>query len=313
MNESPIGAPVTLHEMVFRKALPCRVLRVDCSLFPTDTYILESQSALRILLEPWLVGGSLAVLARQSSVDFLRVAYETCEVFRDSKVETITEVVPMAGALYYGLAEAFESVFGETPNRCFVGARRRHTPTGWATELAYKNFEAMPSSPLVLIGDTIATGGTIEKIISVTLERAPDTRAILVYSIAGGVTGVIRLRRVRERTGVPICVFLSNAVFGVDSNGTDMPWLHPATIVTPENRAKAVSSYGSDLGRRWCSVWDWGERAKQPTKHLRDLIRRCDMELNTCTDDRTRRVVGHIREQAVQALGNWSGLLALRR
>ncbi|MHA2379033.1 MAG: hypothetical protein ACXADS_07135, partial [Candidatus Thorarchaeota archaeon] len=107
------------------------------------TYIIESPGALQILLKPWLVGAELANSARDSSEHFLRAAYGTVEEFRNSTLDTITEVVPLAGALYYSLAEAFEAVFGETINRCFIGAKRHLTASGWVTDLSYLNFEAL--------------------------------------------------------------------------------------------------------------------------------------------------------------------------
>ena len=111
----------------------------------------------------------MAHAARKSSVDFLRIAFQLCPELSESNFESVTEVVPLAGALYYSIAEAFETVFGETVNRCFIGAKRHTTPSGWDTELAYLNFEALSPHPIVLIGDTIATGGTIERIVEAAL------------------------------------------------------------------------------------------------------------------------------------------------
>ncbi|MFQ5832372.1 MAG: hypothetical protein ACE5H4_06705 [Candidatus Thorarchaeota archaeon] len=279
-----------------------RVLQVKSPHLLPDTYIIESPSALQILLEPWMVGARLANFARESSADFLRIAYGLVPEVQDSTLDSVTEVVPLAGALYYSLAEAFEAVFGETINRCFIGAKRRLTPTGWVTELSYQNFEALTPKPLILIGDTIATGGTIEGIIEATLTHSSDVRAILVYSIAGGLKGALRMKQLADRIHVPMYSFFSNAIFGVEPNGTDMPWLNPGTIVSQEVRQTAENAYGPDLGRSWCSIWDWGDRSKHPLKHLHELLERCDLELSKETTNQTRSILERFKDETQKAL-----------
>ena len=300
LTEKSIALPkgIRLHQVKSAELLP-------------HTYIIESPSALQILLEPWSIGSRLANMARISSIDFLRAAYQICKELRDSSFETISEVVPLAGALYYSLAEAFAHVFGETINRCFVGARRHLTSTGWVTELSYENFEAMPSEPVILIGDTIATGGTIEGIVESTIKHSSDVRAIVIYSIAGGLVGAIRIKEMADALEIPTYLFYSNAIFGVEPNGTDMPWLHPGTIAIPETRAKAEAAYGPDLGRRWCSIWDWGDRAKHPLKHLRELSERCDTELESTDANETRLILKGIHDETNDAIEKWLSPLQL--
>jgi hypothetical protein len=292
-------------EEILSKAATSRVLRIDSEYLLPSTYIIESPSAMQILLEPWMVGARLANLARESSADFIRAAFDLVPELQEVSLSSFTEVVPLAGALYYKMAEAFACVFGETISRCFIGAGRHLTSTGWKTDLSYKNFEALPPSPVILIGDTIATGGTIESIIDATLSQASDVRAILVYAIAGGLLGAIRLKEMADKIEPPIYTFYSNAIFGVEANGTDMPWLHPGTIVTSETKQKAEEVYGSDLARRWCCIWDWGDRAKHPLRHLEELLERCDEELTGVLDDLTREKVTGFRRETMDALKRW--------
>ncbi len=278
------------------------MFHVKSQYLPPQTYLIESTSALEILLHPWIVGSRLASLARSSSMDFLQSAYHLCSQLRDSTLDSVTEVVPLAGSLYYNIAEAFEMLFGETINRCFIGAKRFLSTQGWTTHLAYENFEAMSSEPVIIIGDTIATGGTLERILESILAHVNRVKTVIVYSIAGGLMGAVRLAQLAERIDAPLYCFFSNAVFGVDSNGTDMPWLHPATIMSDEIRTLALGVYGPELGRRWCSVWDWGERAKQPTRHLLRLKLSCETELANTSDELTRSVLRRILAATESAL-----------
>jgi hypothetical protein len=276
-----------------------------------QTYIIESASALTILLKPWIVGSRLADAARASTVEFLHIAYRFVPELASATFEEVTEIVPLAGALYYSMAEAFEVVFGETVNRCFVGARRQLTPTGWITELSYENFEALSDRPIILIGDTIATGGTVERIIDATISRSNDIQAIIIYSIAGGILGAVRLKQIAQRVNIPIYSFFSNAIFGVEENGTDMPWLHPGTITSKANREIAKSAYGPILARRWCSIWDWGDRSKHPLKHLRELIERCQDELEDVQDKQTEETLTTIKKESEASLAQWKLQLSL--
>jgi hypothetical protein len=304
VDQETVRKSATIKEIP-SKAATSRVLRIDSEYLLPSTYVIESPSAMRILLEPWMVGARLANFARESSADFIRTAFDLVPELQEVSLSSVTEVVPLAGALYYNMAEAFACVFGETISRCFIGAKRHITPTGWKTDLSYKNFEALPPSPVILIGDTIATGGTIESIINATLSQASDVRVILVYAIAGGLLGAIRLKELADKIDLPIYTFYSNAIFGVEANGTDMPWLHIGTITTPEMRQKATNAYGVDLARRWCCIWDWGDRAKHPLRHLEELLERCDEELAGALDDLTREKVTGFRRETMDALKRW--------
>ena len=311
MDQARIKESTVLVEVDGLDASLPKTLRVTSEYLPRNTYIIESENALEILLKPWLVGAHLANHARESSVEFLKIAFHLCSELQESSIENVAEVVPLAGSLYYSLGEAFEEVFGETINRCFIGAKRRLTEKGWLTDLAYLNFEAMPSCPLIIIGDTVATGGTLEAIIRATLNNSPDTRSIILYSIAGGVVGATKVRALEESLDIPFYFFFSNAIFGVEENGTDMPWLHLGTITTKGTRRKAESVYGHHIGRRWCCVWDWGERAKQPLKHLRNLVERCDSELTEVSDTQTSAILNEMKEKTQETLDRWIRRLEL--
>lgn len=305
MDQAEINRNSELHRVEIESESQLRVFKVESEFLLDSTYIIESPSALNILIEPWLVGAELANQARNSTMDFLRVAYHIVPELKSARFSDIAEVVPLAGALYYSTAEAFEMVFGETINRCFIGAKRHPSALGWVTELSYMNFEALPDNPLIIVGDTIATGGTIEGILDAVMKETSNIQAIIVYSIAGGLSGAVRLKKYHERRKLPMYLFFSNAIFGVESNGTDMPWLHKGTITSPEMRERAILSYGPELGSRWCSVWDWGDRAKHPLRHLNELKERCERELDQGPDVVTGRILNSIMDETNKAIQRW--------
>ena len=279
-NQMRLRETSKLHKVdIDGRDLP-KVLKVR-SRYLKNTYLVDSPSAFRILTQPWLVGGSLANAARKCSTELLEVAYKLAPEFRSVSYDSVAEVIPLAGALYYQIGAAFQILFNESLNQCFIGAKRildSETKT-WKTSLSYLNFEAMPPSPLIIIGDTIATGGTIEQIITQTSEAADQPRAMILFSIAGSALGAYKLSQLASRFEFPCYIFFTCALFGVADNGTDMPWLHPATITTNENRMEILDTFGEQLGQEWCSVWDWGERAKYPQKHISELLKRTERYL----------------------------------
>lgn len=84
--------------------------------------------------------------------------------------------------------------------------------------------------------------------------------------------GVKLMKKVENMfNDVPVYMFLANAIFGLEDNGTDMPWLHHETITTPFILEKAVDNYGYYLAEKWCPIWDWGNRSNNPLRHLIEM------------------------------------------
>ncbi|MBD3353419.1 MAG: hypothetical protein GF364_18195 [Candidatus Lokiarchaeota archaeon] len=280
-----------------------RVFKVEGDFFSDHTYIFETPSGFQILSKPWLVGGSLAEAARQCSSEFLRIAFLLCPEFQTTTYHQITEVIPLAGALYYQIGQAFQILFHESLKQCFIGAKRviDEGSNEWITQLSYLNFEALPDNPVILIGDTIATGGTIERIIRTTNNYAQNPRAIILLSLAGSGIGAYKLSKLEDEFGFPIYLFFSNALFGVAENGTDMPWAHPATLTSKKNSESILKIYGPQLARDWCSIWDWGERAKDPQKHLRLLLNTTNAQLENESYRESFPILKHIKKNTLKA------------
>ncbi len=302
MNQEEIKTATRLVPVSSLSSTLPRVLHVQNPFLSKNLYIIESPAAFDILLKPWTIGRNLVRGARASSIEFLNVLYSISPEFRESTYNTVAEIVPLTGALYYGIAEAFEKVFDSALNRCFVGARRILKDEDWVTEFSYMNFEALPSKPVVLVGDTIATGGTIKKLLEMTLAERSDIRAMVVYSIAGGLKGALKLKELEEEMGIPLYIFFSNAIFGVEENGTDMPWLHPGTILSEERQKAVLEVYGEEIGRQFCCIWDWGERAKYPIKHLNTLSEEVARRLTRTSEPKSLEFLKKIQIKTEKAL-----------
>ncbi|MFW9996381.1 MAG: hypothetical protein ACFFD4_30340 [Candidatus Odinarchaeota archaeon] len=260
------------------KQLSASFYRIDDILLPENTFLLIEESAKAILLSPWITGLKLRDRARESSTSFLKALFKISSEFQGCKAINVVEIVPLAGSLYYDMNGAFANVFSHQLQMCFVGAKRYLKNGVWDTHMDYFNLEAMPDNPFILIGDTIATGGTIVRLLENILENLEKIRGVAIFTICGALEGGKRLKtiekKVREKKGEFYLVY-ANAAFGLAENGTDMPWLHKDTITIDILADEARNVYG-ELADKFCAVWDWGQRAKSPIAHLKEFLGICN-------------------------------------
>lgn len=263
-----------------------------------NTYVIKSNNALKIQLKPWISGRNLQYLAYKCSMEFLVAYYITSRKFKENTIKDIVELVPLSGSLFYDMPRAFAKIFNNSLSSCYVGASRfLDDNSDWQVKLNYFNLEAMSeSTKIIIIGDTIATGSTISGLLDTFIKKYPQLEEIAIFSIAGAIPGLERIENLENRNKIPIYCYFSNAIFGLAENGTDMFWKHQETIAPEDMLAKAIKSY-EDLTDKWCTVWDWGKRCKDPLSHLLELEERCQSEIvNYNKDNITYKKIQEIQE-----------------
>lgn len=77
-----------------------------------DTNIIDSEAAVRIVMEPYLVDEELLDLARTSARDFLKSAAEAIPAISDTSKVTILNI--LNGGKYYALESAWCAEFGQS-------------------------------------------------------------------------------------------------------------------------------------------------------------------------------------------------------
>jgi hypothetical protein len=276
------------------------IYQVSLASLPNQTYIYVSHPAKKILFNPWIAGVELKRAATDCCKEFLRLLSSLSALFLNMPVKHIYQVLPLTGSLFYGLDKAFESLFNVSLSQCFVGARRTQINGVWSTKISYINFEALQSPVYLLMADTIATGTTLEAVFSELKKHRPDVnvRGIAIFSIAGSLEGGKKIKNIiNQFPDAELIYIVTNALFGLEDNGTDMPWLHKDTISIQQLEPEILHMYGSILGKDWCSIWDWGERANRPQKHLKEVIEKIHQYRNKNLDDRTRYILSEIEEK----------------
>ncbi|MCG3218425.1 MAG: phosphoribosyltransferase [Candidatus Heimdallarchaeota archaeon] len=240
-------------------------------------YLIESIHARKILTNPFLGGPSLISLAKLAVKDCLEFFFNLKN--QPISLCSLAEVVPLSGSLTYDLMNAFYDLFGLPLKRNFVGIRRKQEDNGeWNVETSYTNFEGLTEDvEMVLIGDTIATGVTLSELIKMVQEKMNKPLEFVIISIAGTLSGSKKLVQIEKEQNIRFpgtklwCLF-TEAYFGLEENGTDMPINHPDSIACEELKKEALPSIGSYLSRHLCSILDWGKRTNAPKKHLLELL-----------------------------------------
>ena len=95
--------------------------------------------------------------------------------------------------------------------------------------------------------------------------------------------------------------FASEALFGLDKNGTDMPFFHKDTIIVPE-MIESLKNHPAVAKRVRCSIFDWGDRCKNPSNHYKKFIDYCNEAIKKEKDQNIREELTSIKEKAAVEL-----------
>ena len=251
-----------------------RLYRVRRNDLPSNTYIVSSPYSEKIHFNPTITDFDLSRLTVKSNEAFL-LAAKRLGVFNGAAVKNFCELILLTGGFYYHLNRAFYNVFRHSLPAGFLGVRRTFGKTPLA-RVSYENLEAVPSNNITLVGDTIATGATLQSSLPYYLQRAPRVKKLLIFSIAGALPGAQELAKlektIRKKYGTRLFVFFADAIFGLAENQTDMFYLHKDTIAPEISLQRARRRLGVRLGKEMCVIWDWGRRNKDPMGHLREVI-----------------------------------------
>ncbi|MCX8166406.1 MAG: hypothetical protein N3E37_00955 [Candidatus Micrarchaeota archaeon] len=260
---------------------------------PSSTYIMCSQASRDILYSPYLAGKELQEKMKEVSKNFFNVI-SGLGLLKNKKKQAMTELVFLAGGLYYYLNHGFKAIFDYALPQCFIGIQRARVEGSvgqFIAKISYENYESLPNNAIIFIGDTIATGATITKGIlslqSSLLEKNYVLDEIHVFSLACSTTGACKLGEFEQRLKSifkqsKINLFVTEQLFTLMEDGTDLRFLEKDSIMPQETYDYTLKTYGTWLGKNMkCAVFDWGTRCKNPLKHYHEFI---DYASNTLKD-----------------------------
>jgi len=229
---------------------------------PDETYIMEDRAVERVLFGRELVGAEFARVCLEASLGCCRLLAPRLDV------PDIAELLILNGGRYYGLATAYERVFGRSLPVDELKATRRQDPDGaWVADISYRRYAHKPRT--LLIGDTVATG--VSARVALVDYFAYHTPAELIFfTICGAIIGARLITAACAERGVRLTLVFGVAAFGLADNGTDLPFLHPDTRTAPRYLERARAVYG---GQPVCAIGDWGERGEDPAAYLANWAR----------------------------------------
>jgi len=236
--------------------------RVAIPGLPDETYIMEDRAVERVLFGRELVGAEFARVCLEASLGCCRLLAPRLDV------PDIAELLILNGGRYYGLATAYERVFGRSLPVDELKATRRQSHDGaWVADISYRRYAHKPRT--LLIGDTVATG--VSARVALVDYFAYHTPAELIFfTICGAIIGARLITAACAERGVRLTLVFGVAAFGIADNGTDLPFLHPDTRTAPRYLERARAVYG---GQPVCAIGDWGERGEDPPAYLANWAR----------------------------------------
>jgi hypothetical protein len=293
-----------------------RMYRAGESAFPENTYIICSDAGSGILLRPHIAGKELQDRMEEMAEIFMDAVGGL--ILKGKRKGNITELIFLAGGLYYQLNHGFKKKFGAAIPQCFLGIKRQRvegTEGGFTAVATYENFESLPDNATVVIGDTIATGATLQKGIYHLLDSL-DSKGyrlenLVVCSLACSVNGARLMKDVERRVkrdfpGASVYLIVAEQLFHLMPDGTDLRFLYEDAVMPDEARERVLAEYGPVLGKEMkCAVFDWGTRCKNPIKHYHEFLEWVNEMKGAQMDEKGRGVLERMEKETKEALAQF--------
>ncbi len=292
-----------------------RVYKVEREDLPKDSFILTSRDIYNLQMSPHVAGKNLQDRMEIISKEIMGALHSM--VLKGVKPSSTTELIFLAGGLYYNLNHGFKTEFGCALPQCFLGIKRQRVEgtEGCFNAIAtYENFESLPDDATVIIGDTIATGSTLQKGIYHLFEALnlgkKRLKNLVVVSLGCSLDGARKMKEVEERMtrdfpGSKVTFIACGELFHLMPDGTDMRFLYHDAIVPDETRRAVEEYYGPELGHMMrCVVFDWGTRCKNPIRHYEEFIGSAEELLERTKEERSRKVLVDMIEQTKESLSS---------
>lgn len=214
-----------------------------------DCYLVENHPLEELLFNRGLIGFDFTDVCYKASIKFIEHLYEEL-----AAVDDISELMILSKGFYYKLHQAYSTVFKKNLQVNFIATKRNIDKYGnMNIDIPYSDISAKTSN--VIIGDTIASGATICKVISHYLQYK-QIENLYIVSYCGSKIGAIKISEFCEKKKIKLILLYGLAAFGLAENGFDLSFLHSDTITNQKyiDRAKKyyhgypVSAVGVDFG-----------------------------------------------------------------
>lgn len=265
---------------------------------PIERYIVTTPQTRQICNEPELLG----VAFNDSLVEAMTAAFRNApfaDLLRGRPEEKACIVNFLRGGLNFEIRRALQGAYGfNRQSSAFMSSQRKRVEGGWCVkEDMYRKLQ-IPKDAVLLVGDVVATGVTIENGFEVIADHVAEIgsslRGLVMFTIGCGraeevLTHVDRLFRERfpdyERT---VLVYLEARFHMVNDDsrlriaipGTDL--IRLGALQAPEFAATVTANPAYALER--CFIYDAGSRAFDIPTYILDVTEYWEQLLRLADD-----------------------------
>ncbi|GAB1820030.1 hypothetical protein [Herbidospora sp. RD11066] len=220
-------------------------------------YVVRNRPLEQMLFDRNLIGSDFRETCLESSRFFVRHLED------EFAAGDAAELIILSKGLVYQLSQAVSQELGfNLPTNLVATSRVDVSGDSAKISVAYSQMES-PARTL-LIGDTVASGGTIIEAIRTYLERH-DLERLYVLSYAGAGIGAQRIARFCAENAIECTFLFGLGIFGLGDNGFDLSFLHPDTVASTKYKEDAHIQFS---GKPASAVgWDFGSQAMAPEKY----------------------------------------------
>ena len=252
---------------------------------PVDRYVVTTPESRRICNRPEVIGVEFSRIMARAVTRVLHVLPQRDAIATYSQ-ERVCVAHFLRGGLNFGIREALQQSYGfNRHSSCFMSSQRRRVDGRWQVEEDMYRKLRIPTHAVMLVGDVVATGVTIENGLHVILEHlksiGSSLRRLVFFTI-----GCHKLEKVLadfdplareafdEYEGTT-AVYLEGKFKLVDSRtelriglpGTDL--VRHDCLLAPEFALSQYDDVAFALER--CAIYDAGSRAFDIPTYVADV------------------------------------------
>ena len=257
-----------------------------------DVYVYFDDGIIRKFSDPYVYGGELSTVMKNAAkgvINHLNL----------DKSEDILVIKILEGGKFYYMSETLREVGFRNIDEAVIDikSRMRYDPKDVVTEVVdYGNiFEKLVNASIVVLGETIASGSTMETFINTISDYIRGIKEFIIIGFHTCV-GVDRVIRKLSEFNVKYKFYSYGGLLGLGPNKTDMTVNYSPSYIPDIVRERVYKALGKYIADRLCVIGDFTYSFKYIDFYLAErIIQLRELFDDAGSDDRIK-IVSLIRE-----------------
>jgi len=231
-----------------------------------DVFIYVDSGIIRKYSDPYLYGSELSSIMKNAAYNILR------EIELEDKI-LIVKILE-GGRFYYiddALKRIGKDVFDEA--EIDIKSRFKYDPDDVVTKVVkYGNvIEKLKNKDMMILGETIASGSTMETFIDVISKSLKDVKKLILLGFHTYV-GIERTIEKLKEYDIEYRIYSYGGLLGLGPNKTDMTIGYTPNQVPDNVRERVYRKLGSYLADHLCVIGDFTYSFKYISKYLAERV-----------------------------------------